>query len=88
MDFLAPFSTPFQIVFGLLAVIVNVIFVPDIKRRIGKYQIDWKDGDGVRKYVAELKETYITKILDEHYFRHPVSRVLASPGSEVETAQV
>jgi hypothetical protein len=53
--------------------------------RIRKYQIGWKDGHGVRNYVADLKDSYATKILDEHYFRHPVTRILAPVSSTVKT---
>jgi len=48
------------------------------KHQTGKYKIDWKDGQALRRYVSELKEPYVLKILDEQYFRHGLSRSIAS----------
>ena len=42
------------------------------KRRIKKYEIDWKDGEEVRKYAKEANVRSICKTLDEHYFKHPL----------------
>lgn len=49
------------------------------KQQITKYQLDWKDGAAVREYVHSVKDSYAAKILDEQYFRHPLSRLGAEP---------
>ena len=38
-----------------------------------KYQIEWKDGAAVRKYANLIKTPGIRKMLDEHYFKHPLA---------------
>jgi hypothetical protein len=40
-----------------------------------KYQIEWKDGAEVREYANNMKAPGIRKILDEHYFKHPLANV-------------
>lgn len=40
-----------------------------------KYQIEWKDGAAVREYANQLKAPGIRKMLDEHYFKHPLADV-------------
>jgi hypothetical protein len=49
------------------------------KRRLTKYRLAWKDGKEVREYVRLAKESYAAKLLDEQYFRHPLSRLDADP---------
>ena len=39
-----------------------------------RYKIDWKDGAGVRRYAAGVRTTSVGKMLDEHFFNHPVAR--------------
>jgi hypothetical protein len=39
-----------------------------------KYAISYKEGPAVRKYAAELAGSGILKVLDEHYFNHPIAR--------------
>lgn len=43
------------------------------KSRTHKYEIDWKDGAAVREYVKAIKAHGIRKILNEHYFEHPLT---------------
>jgi hypothetical protein len=43
-----------------------------------KYKITWKDGKAVRKFAQRLVAPGIRKILDEHYFDHPVVKVTLS----------
>lgn len=52
------------------------------RHQLTKYEIDWKDGEELRKFVNLLKEPYATKILDEQYFRHPLSDLVPTPNSE------
>jgi len=40
-----------------------------------KYQIEWKDGPSVRKYADQIKASGIRKMLDDHYFKHPLANV-------------
>jgi hypothetical protein len=40
-----------------------------------KYKIAWKDGQAVRKFVQRIAAPGIGKILDEHYFNHPLAKV-------------
>jgi hypothetical protein len=40
-----------------------------------KYQIDWKDGAAVSAYAMQIKAPGIRKILDEHYFKHPLANI-------------
>jgi hypothetical protein len=40
-----------------------------------KYAIGWKDGPAVRKYAAQIKRSSVLKVLDEHFFNHPLTRV-------------
>ncbi|MCJ9719854.1 hypothetical protein MOV66_01000 [Agrobacterium sp. SHOUNA12C] len=39
-----------------------------------KYGVSFKDGPAVRKYVADLPTPGLIKVLDEHYFNHPLAR--------------
>jgi hypothetical protein len=55
-----------------------VAYLKAKRRASQKYAIVWKDGHALRQYVNELKESYIIKILDEQYFRHPLSRPVAA----------
>jgi hypothetical protein len=40
-----------------------------------KYKITWKNGASVRAYVSELTAPGLRKILDEHYFNHPIASI-------------
>jgi len=50
-----------------------VKLLKDAKSKTRKYGIDWRDGPAVRKYSTGLTASRITKILDEHYLKHPLS---------------
>jgi hypothetical protein len=51
----------------------------DAQRRIRKYEIAWKDGAAVRDYARGMKSSAMRKILNEHYFSHPVAELQAVP---------
>jgi hypothetical protein len=55
----------------------------DAKRKIRRYEVAWKDGSAVRDYAKGLKAAGIRKILNEHYFSHPIARLSAAaqPGN-------
>lgn len=55
------------------------------KREAVKYQIDWKDGEALRRYVDQLDEPYVLRVLDEHYFRHPLLRLIAPSSRAART---
>jgi len=38
-----------------------------------KYGISWKDGKVIQQYAQDLSSPGIKKILNEHYFNHPIS---------------
>lgn len=40
-----------------------------------KYEIGWKDGTAMADYSKKIKAPGIRKILDEHYFKHPLANV-------------
>lgn len=50
-----------------------ISYLKDQRQKTRKYEILWKDGIALRKYVGDLKNAYISKLLDEHYFKHPLS---------------
>jgi hypothetical protein len=48
--------------------------------RTKKYIIGWRDKTAVREYVQGIRAKYLTKVLDEHYFNHPLARADESTG--------
>jgi hypothetical protein len=52
-----------------------LVLLEDAKRKIRKYEVAWKDGSAVRDYAKQLKASGIRKILNEHYFSHPIARL-------------
>ena len=45
----------------------------DAQGRTRKYSINWKSGGEVREYAKRIKAQGIRKILNEHYYDHPLS---------------
>jgi hypothetical protein len=43
------------------------------QQSLRKYSIAWKDGKAVRKYASKIDAPGIRKILEEHYFNHPIN---------------
>jgi len=39
-----------------------------------KYSIGWKDGQAVRAYASRVKPKAILDILDQHFFKHPITK--------------
>jgi hypothetical protein len=39
-----------------------------------RFDIAWKDGAAVRAYTGQAKSAAISKIMNEHYFRHPLAQ--------------
>jgi hypothetical protein len=39
-----------------------------------KYQIGWKEGEDVYRYAKEARSQYATKLLDEHFRKHPLAQ--------------
>jgi hypothetical protein len=52
-----------------------VQLLQNAKANTKKYEIAWKDGGEVRKYASKIKAPGIRKILDEHYFKHPLADI-------------
>jgi hypothetical protein len=40
--------------------------------RVKRYSITWKDGSAIKNYATGLASQGVRKILDEHYFKHPL----------------
>jgi hypothetical protein len=51
-----------------------IALLNDAKARTRKYKIGWRDGAGVKEYAREAASPGIRKILDEHYFAHPLAK--------------
>ncbi|WP_202352174.1 hypothetical protein [Mesorhizobium sp. 113-1-2] len=51
-----------------------VALLDEASKRTRRYTIGYLAGPGVRSYVAKLQVSGLTKMLDEHYFNHPISR--------------
>jgi hypothetical protein len=49
--------------------------------RTKKYQIAWKDGQAVRKFARRMTAPGIVKILNEHYFSHPLGEARRPSGA-------
>lgn len=47
----------------------------DAKRRTRRYSIDWKDRTAIETYAGKLQAPGVRKILNEHYFDHPLNRL-------------
>jgi hypothetical protein len=58
------------------------------KHQTSKYDLDWKGGRELREYVRALKETYISRILDEQYFSHPLSCATSLTTADEEVSVV
>jgi hypothetical protein len=43
-----------------------------------RFETAWRNGDAVRAYTAQAKSAAITKIMNEHYFRHPLVRLTSA----------
>jgi hypothetical protein len=41
----------------------------------GEFSVGWKDGTALKRYAAKAQSGVITKILNEHYFLHPLSKL-------------
>ncbi|ODA93070.1 hypothetical protein BFX40_09250 [Mesorhizobium sp. SEMIA 3007] len=51
-----------------------VAILDEAAKRTRRYTVGYLAGPGVRSYVAKLQVPGLTKMLDEHYFNHPISR--------------
>lgn len=55
-----------------------VNYLSDRKARLNpaKYQISWLDGASVLERVKQKREKSLIKVLNEHYFRHPIAQAV------------
>jgi hypothetical protein len=51
-----------------------------------KFTLDWKTGADVRSYVQGLYAPGLRKILDEHYFNHPIASFVRKAGTGIGAA--
>lgn len=58
------------------------------QRKTMKYQIAWKDGPAIREYASGIKAPGVVKILNEHYFRHPLADIANESLSEAMTTKL
>lgn len=52
-----------------------ISFLEDARSKIKRYQVGWRDGPGVRAYAAAVRPGTVAKVLDEHFFKHPLARI-------------
>lgn len=52
-----------------------IAFLERAAAKTRRYSIGWKDGPAVRAYAAAVRPSTVLKVLDEHYFKHPLSRI-------------
>ena len=44
-------------------------------KNCGGYSVDWKDGISLREYAKQGNSSTVRKILNEHYFHHPLAKI-------------
>jgi hypothetical protein len=44
----------------------------------GPHLVSWKDGRALKTYVKEARSGVISKIMDEHYFHHPLAKIVGA----------
>lgn len=47
-------------------------------RSFENYSIAWKDGAEIKRYAQKAKNGAIRKVLDEHYFKNPLTKLAAA----------
>jgi hypothetical protein len=52
-----------------------IAYLEKVSAKTKKYALGWKDGPAVRAYAAKIRPSTVLKVLDEHYFKHPIARV-------------
>ncbi|HEY3796708.1 MAG TPA: hypothetical protein VGL58_00010 [Caulobacteraceae bacterium] len=57
-------------------------FAPDALARLEeakantkRYTVGWRDGPAVREYASRVRHKEVLKMLDDHYFNHPIARL-------------
>ncbi len=63
-----------------------IALLEDAKARTRKYKISWRDGAGVKGYARKAAPAAIRKILNEHYFAHPLAKATKPQRVRVEKA--
>ena len=51
-----------------------IVFLDAAGSKTKKYKAGWRDGPGVRAYAADVRPGTVVKVLDEHFFKHPLGR--------------
>lgn len=45
------------------------------KKKMESYSVDWKDGSGIKLFAEQSKNKAIRKILNDHYFKNPMTKI-------------
>lgn len=53
----------------------------EAKKRLRRYTVAWKDSAAIKQYAERIRAGGIRKILNEHYFNHPLQRTSADAKS-------
>lgn len=53
------------------------------RKRIRRYEVAWKDSTAIKQYSQRIRAGGIRKILNEHYFNHPLQGLDANSSSRV-----
>ncbi len=51
------------------------------------YSLGWLDGKGLKAYADKAKQASLRKILNEHYFRHPMAEAARKASRELEAVK-
>lgn len=50
-------------------------YLRKVSQKTRKYKIGFKDGNAVREYIKTIKSRLVLKSFDQHFFKHPISRI-------------
>lgn len=50
-------------------------YLKALKKRVKKYDIEWKDCSAVKKYIQSTREQGMIRVFNEQYARHPLSSI-------------
>lgn len=51
-------------------------------KKCAGYTIDWKDGSAVKAYADKAQNSSLRKMLNEHYFKNPLTSVVQTTGTD------
>ncbi|QDE70168.1 hypothetical protein [Myxococcus xanthus] len=63
-------------------------FVPEARQLLQqakastrKYQIDFRDGEGVLEYARDIRDTHFLELLSQHFLKHPLAQLEPVPSN-------